>query len=127
MSTPRPKTASTAAAMFRPGTAGPSDPDHMYETTTTDQIGEWIETLRGQLDIARAFQPASRGRVGAQVKLFSDWQRTFFASVEKQFIEGMAVGRTRPLTGKQLVVLVHMVRSLASDTATHLRQDPGDG
>lgn len=114
--------AQKAQRRFRPGAQDESDPDWMYAETKPEQTKEWIDTLAPALGAQRT----ASGRGGGAGPLFSEWERDFHKSIAMQFEENTKKGLLKPLTGKQLVVLAHMLKKLAADTAAKLEAGHGD-
>lgn len=106
-------------SMFQPGAGDHTDPFWWEQNTNEAEIAEWIAQVAPMLEARR------KGTLETVMPLFSNWQRDFYTSIAKQFEINRRHGHTPLLTGKQLVVLYHMVKSIADDTAADLALNHG--
>lgn len=71
------------------------DADTLYEETSVEQMGRWIEDCEENAEV-----PLHRGGTS-----FTEWERDFLNSIREQYDARVAENRKKPLSGKQLVVL----------------------
>jgi hypothetical protein len=106
------------------GTGDEHDPQWMAESTTHEQMEEWLAAIESNIGAKRKVRGRG-GRDGATMPLFSQWEKDTLQSFRTQYDKHKAEGRAQRLTGNQLVVLKVWVNKLAEDTAATLEQDRG--
>jgi hypothetical protein len=71
------------------------DSEELYEETDVDTMRKWLEGCESAAEV-----PLHRGGTD-----FNEWERSFIESIREQFDERTEQGRSKPLSGKQLVTL----------------------
>ena len=97
------------------GAANDLDPDWLVMNTTNEEIELWLMDLASNLHLSK--ENGRNGFAGPATGLFTQWEKDFHASVNKQYDERTARGFTeKPLSGKQLVFLKRLWKRLAAST-----------
>ena len=102
------KPAKAHDSIFKPGTKGDYDPDHMAATTSHSELLGWVRSLLAAKD-DRVPSPH-----GGRVPLFDEWHRRTIESIAKQVFAHEAQGRAVLATGRQIVVVKHCVNRLTA-------------
>lgn len=106
--------------LFQVGAENERDPNWLQAHTSIEEIEMWLCDIKPHL---HAEGPKSRmtksGRVwGSKAPIFSEYEREFFVSIDKQYDDRIARGFDQfPLSGKQLVILRSMWVKLANSNA----------
>ena len=71
------------------------DSDELYEDTDVASIAKWLEACEDAAEVA-----LHRGGTS-----FSEWERGFIESIREQYDRRILQESSKPLSGKQLVIL----------------------
>ncbi len=98
---------------FRPYSSEPNEqnPDWLIENSDLEEIEFWLCTVRA------AIKSVSPGKYS-----FSEWELSFFESVDAQYNSRVQIDDRRPLSGRQLVHLHRLWMRVNNTTMTALER-----
>ncbi len=112
----KPKTPAAPPA-YVAGEGDDHDPDYLAAVTPREEVAKWLDGIEPCLMVTRPLKNAHNGP--AKIHVFPAWNRKFYAAARKDFDDGQT------LAGKRLVVIKHMYKSLAEDTADLFKSEQG--